>query len=78
MNLKITNLGDATPDTDATNLRVVRKEIETMNTYRDEQMSRFGAALFNYIHRSVGTAPAGNVNKNNYLDWKAIPNKRQK
>lgn len=71
-NLKIIKLGDATDDTDAANLRVVRKEIEIMNRERDSQMSRFGAALFNYIHRSPGPPPALNINKDNYIDWNKV------
>lgn len=76
-NLKISQLADATTDTDATNLRVVRFEIEKTNKLRDEQLSRFGSALFNYIHRAARSASDPNINKDNFLDWEQIKNNKQ-
>lgn len=71
-NVKIMKLADATDETDAVNLRVVRKEIREMTEERDRQMSRFGSILFNYIHRASAPPPEPHINKDNYIDWNKV------
>lgn len=76
-NVKIIKLADATEETDAVNLKVVRQEISKMTEERDRQMSRFGSVLFNYIHRASAPPPEKHINKDNYIDWDKVRSKKE-
>lgn len=71
-NLKITNLGDGTLETDAANMRSVRREINDFSSTIEKHLERLGAALFNYIHFHSKSKEDSKINNRNYIDWNYV------
>lgn len=72
--LKLSNVGDCEQDGDAVNKKMFDIVHKRWTTEYEKHLERFGAAIFNYIHRASGRAAASDVDSHNYLNWKEIHN----
>lgn len=78
-NKRISDLGDGIYDTDAANIRTVRREIEQIHKLRDEQLKRFGHEMLTTIYSPTPDQQSENTNaeeKENLVDWSYILEKK--
>lgn len=72
--LKLSNVGDCEEDGDAVNKKMFDIVHKKWTIEYEKHLERFGAALFNYIHRAAGRNAASDVDSHNYLNWEEIHN----
>lgn len=69
---KITNLGDSMNETDAVNVRTLRREVKKLIREQELKIERLSTELFQHVHRQDTLNPPKNNNKYSDVNWDKI------